>query len=217
MSSPSLPLGLAVSALVLSIAAPARAHLLPAGHATVNVVGHDAFCVGSVPVSTLESVDDDGDGTLDRAELARHEDDVRAQIEGRFSVGAGDDRAHVVRVDLVLSPEHDASPDRAEHVIFLEHVAFEGDPLNDRDVRVVWDLFGARETEHEVAVTVTLHPDGRKEMQTATLTRAQPEHLFFSKPARGEGAIGRWPVGVGGASLMVLTGIAIVGKRRRRS
>jgi hypothetical protein len=177
--------GAALVAVLSLYAATASAHLLPAGQATLRVAGDSVFSVLSVPTSALHGFDDDGDGLMSLAELDRHGADLRAEIGRRVAVG--DDRAPAttVRLDLVLSPEHDAVPDRAAHVIALVHTRLNGAP---DEVRVRWDLFGTGLDEQQVTFTASrVVEGGEPPRERATLTPTSAEHVFFAANAAARG------------------------------
>ena len=52
----------------------AQAHLMPAGHGTINVVGDKAYMVLSVPVEAFSSVEACRDGLLTAVELEASRD-----------------------------------------------------------------------------------------------------------------------------------------------
>ena len=66
---------------VLCLAGLASAHLMVAQRGTLNIVGNGAFMVMSLPVSALEGVDDDGDGSLSGAELSAHTATIGKQVK----------------------------------------------------------------------------------------------------------------------------------------
>jgi hypothetical protein len=141
------------------------------------VVGDAVFAVVSVQVSALHGWDDDGDGLLEVGELERHYDALRAEIDARFVLSDGDVRASTVRVDLVLSPQHEGAPDRADQIVALKHATFAAPPS---DLQLTCDLFGARPSEQELTFTATLHPASGPEKETAVLTPSSPDHRFFA-------------------------------------
>lgn len=120
---------LAILALLLAPVA-ASAHLMAAQRASINLVGADAFVAVVLPVAALAQADDDHDGWLTQAEVARHAPALRAWLEPRIEVrgdGAADP-AQTLALDFTVSPEHDRAPDRARHVIVLKHVRFAAVP-----------------------------------------------------------------------------------------
>jgi hypothetical protein len=205
-----LSAGARVASLVLALAslAPvtAEAHLLPSGRATLNRVGTSVFAVVSVPVSALSGYDDDGDGLLSLEELGRHEDGLRDQIRRRFDLHDGDVHPEVIRLDLALSPEHEARPDRADQVVALEHVAFSAPP---RSVGLRTDLFDPRSTDPRLTVTASRARDPATS-ESAELTPTVSSHEFLVSssvsPARWPAgtAAGVWAGLVGGAVALVL-------------
>jgi len=55
--------------LCAGLVAPAQAHLMPAQHGTLNLVGDGAYLVLSVPAAALDGADPDRDGSLSVPEL----------------------------------------------------------------------------------------------------------------------------------------------------
>ncbi len=55
--------------LCVVVVSPAQAHLMPAGHGTLNLVGEGAYLVLSVPATALGDVDRNRDGSLSVPEL----------------------------------------------------------------------------------------------------------------------------------------------------
>jgi hypothetical protein len=175
---------------------------------TVNVVGAGVFVVLSVPASALHDADadDNHDGLLDVAELERHEAALKAEIDRRLVVLDGATAARTVRVDLVLSPEHDAAGDRADHVVVLKHAELPAPPV---DLRLRCDLFGERPSERELTITATRHPASGTETQVGVLTPGTTEIAFFPPPARSPGrALLAWIDGVPRGVLVV--GVVVV-------
>jgi hypothetical protein len=188
----------------------AQAHLLPAGQGTVNVVGAELFVAVSVPTSALHDADDNGDGTLDVPELQRHEEALRAEADRRLVLRDGETVARTVRVDLILSPEHDAAGGRADHVVVLKHAALDAPP---EDLRVACDLFGAGASARGLTITATRHPaTGGVETEVAALTSGAPEHTFFPPAPRAtvSGILGgvRAPAWLAGILALVILGLA---------
>jgi hypothetical protein len=206
----------AATALTLAPRA-AHAHLLPAGQGTVNVVGAELFAAVSIPTSSLHDGDDNGDGTLDVAELQRHEEALRAEADRRLVLRDGETMARTLRVDLILSPEHDAAGSRADHVVVLKHAALDAPP---EELRVACDLFGAGASAPGLTITATRHPaTGGVETDVATLTSGAPEHTFFPPVPRAtaSGILGgarRAPVWLAGILALVILGLAHLPSRR---
>ena len=196
-----LAIGLAL--LGVLCARPADAHLMPAKQGTLNVVDSAVFGVVSVPVSALHGFDDDGDGLLEIRELERHYEALSAEVARRFVVSDGDIAATTVHVDLVLSPLHEAAPDRADQVVALEHATF---PRPPADLRLACDLFGTRASEQELTFTAKRHPASGVEAETTVLTPPSATHAFFARSGALRGGYAIAP--------LALVGLLIAGIRR---
>jgi hypothetical protein len=213
----SLPL--AALALASTLAArPAHAHLIPARQGTVNVVGAAVYTVLSVPVSALPNVDDNHDGVVDPAELERHEAELRAEIDKRLTILDGAVPARTVRVDLLLSPDHDARGERSDQIVALKHVELGAPPT---DLRVRSDLFGARESERELTITATRHPLSGTETQVGVLRPGATELALFpaAAPAPAPVATGdtsHAPRGLVALTTLCAAALALLGWSRAR-
>jgi len=160
---------------------PALAHLMPAQQGTLNVAGDSVFSVIAVPVSALHGFDDDGDGLLGTAELERHHAELEAEVDRRFVVRAGEARGKTELVNLILSPQHDASPDRADGIVALVHTRFARAP---EELAVSCDLFGAGGSERRLTLKATRRRDAVEDAESVVLTPEATEHAFFAPPAR---------------------------------
>jgi hypothetical protein len=209
VSRASVALWAALAAALTLQPRSAHAHLLPAQQGTVNVVGAELFAAVSVPTSALHDADDNGDGTLDVPELQRHEEALRAEADRRLVLRDGATLARTVRVDLILSPEHDAVGGRADHVVVLKHAALDASP---EDLRVECDLFGAGPSAPPLTFTATRHPSGGSvQTEVASLTTALPEHGFFSPAPRPSGAGSLGAVGGAPGWLVCVVALLAVG------
>ena len=181
----AVAIALAAASSVALATRPAEAHLMAAQHGTLRVLDGDVFAVLSIPVSALHGFDDDGDGVMSLAELERHQDALRGEIDRRVAIADGEGvRPRTVRVDLVLAPDHEAAQDRAGQVVALEHVAFGAAPAH---LRIGTDLFGTRDPERSLTITAS-HGPARADAETTQLSPTQPEHAFFAVPAAAAAA-----------------------------
>lgn len=159
-------------AVCLWTASTATAHLLPAQQGTVNLVGDAAFVALSVPVSAFSGVDDDGNHLLDAAELQRHLEVLRQQIDERLTVSSGAQQGRTVRIDLMLSPTHDAPVDAAAQLLVLKHVRFATEPGT---LHLHTALFGAHGPDQRLTVKATRG----SESEAVQLTVERPAFTFF--------------------------------------
>ena len=200
----------AVTTALLLGAQTARAHLIPAKQGTVNVVGAAVYTVVSVPTAALHDADDNHDGVLDVYELDRHEEALRAEVDRRLSIFDGSREAKTVRIDLILSPQHEAAGDRADQVVALKHSVLDAPPA---DLRVRCDLFGG--SDPELKITATRHPASGTQTEVAILRPGATEHAFFPEiaaPPRPARAGGWMALGA-----VAATAMAMASKGRRRA
>lgn len=161
-------------AMLIGLAAPAAAHLMPAQTATMNLVGDTAYCVVSVPASALNGVDDDGSGGVSQVEIAQHARDIALQFDRRFHV-TDDGQAGTPVMTMAWSPQTEGPPVDTAYVVVLHSVRFAAPPKNPS---VTTDLFGSGAGEGQM--TMTARRDGREETaEVAILRPGASEHRFF--------------------------------------
>lgn len=164
----------------LFVVLTAHAHLLPAQQGTLNVVGDSVFVALSIPVSTLQGFDDDQEGLLSATELERHQVRLQADIDRRLSVRNDSQTGRTVLLNLMLSPAHDQTGDRADQLIALKHVQFVAEP---RQLVLVTDLFGTGSADQQITIKATRGASGApsedKEVEAAVLTPLHTGHRFF--------------------------------------
>lgn len=165
---------LALLAALLAALAPAAAHLLPAQTATMNIVGSDAYCVVSVPLSALRGIDDNRDGRASPSEIARHSDEIARQFNAGFAVTA-DGQPGLPLMTMAWPPQTDASQPDSSYIVVLHSVRF---PAPPRHPMVKTSLFGTGAGEAQM--TMTAKHDKRAETAEAAVLRPGAEaHIFF--------------------------------------
>lgn len=175
----------------MSLAWACQAHLMPAQHGTVNIVGKAAFVALAVPVSALAAVDDNRDGRLSALELDRHNEAVVAQISARLrlSDGAAEAPAQVLQVsaepderqaDSTGAAQAHASPTTgagATYFLALVRFGFDAPPSA---LRVETDLFGHFAAEKQLTLRVTRG----SETDVVVLTPSRKAQVFFQAPGQ---------------------------------
>lgn len=159
--------------LVLGVwASQAQAHIMLANKGTVSIKGQNAYVVISVPVSTLNGFDDNQDKLIDTAELGRHADSLKTQVDSRIKFRA-DDAAPVEGVTFLLSPQTgESTDDPIDYIVAMSAQRFEKPP---QTIEIWTDLFGAAEKDQRLALTASR--DQTEEL--AVLTPERSQHRFF--------------------------------------
>ncbi|MCX8518273.1 MAG: HupE/UreJ family protein [Rhodoferax sp.] len=159
-----------------------EAHLVAAQKGSLNLVGNAAFLVLSVPVSALHAVDDDGDGSLSRAELRSHADAIGQQVTAGVQLQgpAGALPLQVVMLDIA-APEQanveQANAAAASQLLVLGR--FDGersgagvagaDAAFPPGLSLRFSLFGSKTVEQAQDMTIT------RQQETQWL-RFTPDH-----------------------------------------
>ena len=163
--------GLFCALLLLLPSGAAQAHLLPKQNATMNIVGAAAFFVVSVPVSALNGVDDNRNGTLSLAEIHAHNRDIQRQFEARFHVSSDGVPGQAV-LSWVLSPTSDGTPTEDDYVVVMHRANFAQAPAKPV---LETGLFGTGPGESQMTVTAT----HGKTTEVAILEAGAATHTFF--------------------------------------
>lgn len=169
-----------------AVLASAHAHLMEDQQGTLNIVGARGYLVLSLPVSALSGVDDDRDGRLDAAELARHSAAIERDLRARVRVSDGGVAAPLDGVLLNLSPDEHHREVAATHVVLLAVAMFPKPPLRpELEVRV----FGRAPAERAFRVVGTRRDAaGRVQEQVVRYTPETPRHGFFGPAAATKAA-----------------------------
>lgn len=91
--------------LALLHAAIAGAHLMPSGHARLNITENGIFAVFALGESSFAAADTDGDNVVSLTELDRYRNTLIATIERALWVEVDGER-HAIE-DVLLNPAHD--------------------------------------------------------------------------------------------------------------
>jgi len=162
--------------LLVGLASPAAAHLMPANNGTVSVKEHNVYTVITVPVSALSGFDDNGDNLIDTAELGRHNANLRTQIDARMHITA-DAAVAVEGLTFVVSALDGQDQDApVDYVVAMNVRRFAQPP---RIVEVWTDLFGTAKADRRLAMIAT-NPGGE---ERAVLSPGKSKHRFFSNVA----------------------------------
>jgi hypothetical protein len=157
----------------------AQGHLIVDQKGTLNFVDDGAFLVISLPVTAFEGSDDDGDGRLSFAEMARHTAAIQRQIRDRIRLSDASGAKPLEELLLNLSVPDDAPSAPATHLVAMGRFALGSsagqikqgpfEATHFEASRFEASLFGR--TEAEQTLTVTL-----KRGQQTQLLLLSPEH-----------------------------------------
>ncbi|MBO85872.1 MAG: hypothetical protein CL927_10985 [Deltaproteobacteria bacterium] len=168
-------LGGAACITLASHATAAHAHLMPAGHGTMNVVGGKAYMVLSIPVSAFSSVDACHDGTLTPRELHANRSALQQQVRSDLALHSQRPAPfEQVLFDLPAGHGHghDAGSDLVVMVVATVGTAPNGLALESR----LWGADGA-----PIKVRATVMQNGREvRREVARLSPTNAEIRFFA-------------------------------------
>ena len=164
--------GLALCGALLATA-PAQAHLMAAQKGTLNIVGDAAFLVLSMPVSALQGVDDDGDGTLSVSELRAHTDAVRSQVQAGVQLHDSMGALPLQLVMLDVAPPENTTPTAASHLTVIGRFQLRAPAappgsaqpaataavVQPMPLSLTFTLFGTAAGEQQQDLTITRQPD----------------------------------------------------------
>lgn len=161
----------------LVFASIAFAHLMVAQKGTLNLLDNGAYLVVSVATSSLENVDDDGDGLLSPEELSVHKASIIEQLKAGLQLSDANGVRPLEGLMLTLSPEDDAVENApADQLIVMGRYAltdnFEAlkEPIADGSLSFTADLWGTVASEQSLSLTIT------KNLEEEELLVVTPQH-----------------------------------------
>jgi hypothetical protein len=92
---------------VALIAAPAHAHVMPAGQGSSRIDKNHAYTMIALPVSVVHGFDDDHDGRMSDAEARAHADDIGAQLKRLVHLSDADVPETIVLQNFTLEQPGD--------------------------------------------------------------------------------------------------------------
>ena len=207
----------------------AQAHLMPAQKGTVNLMGTLAYVVLAVPAAAFAGLDENGDGLVDQAELARHQTELKARIRSGFALSQpqpGGEEQALWRDILVSLPDRDERPYAKEasqapaqsHLLVMAVASFASAP---QALLIRSELFAPGDSADLLKLTVTrMDPQGHiVSSDVGLLSPAHPAYLFFAPmPAV---LVSFWQLGLehiltGADHLLFLLALLAAGLRLRR-
>jgi hypothetical protein len=193
-------------ALLALAFAPAlsRAHLMPEGHGSSNLVGNKAYSLISVPVAVLSGFDDDGNGLISTAEALKHGPSLHRQLEKKIRLTDGHVAGKTLYQDLQVPHFDSVSSITSRSVILIRVSGWDSIP---RLLRLEADVFTKELSELQFRAI------SGDSTETAILTKSKRAHTFFGpQPAKRLEAL-KTP-GVVLAILMALYGLVAFNRRR---
>jgi hydrogenase/urease accessory protein HupE len=157
---------------------------MPAQNGTANIEGNSVFVAVSIPVASLQGIDDDGDGRLDAPELKRHQEALRTAIDRRLIITDGQKTAQTVLIDVMINPLDTVSQSsvatdiQSDQVLVLKHARFDG-ATTVTSLTVDMDFFGREPNQQQLTIKATrgLRPTLATEVKV--LTPLHPRQTFF--------------------------------------
>jgi hypothetical protein len=130
----------------------AAAHLMPAQHGTLNVVGSGGFMVLSLPVSALTGVDANNNGSLEASELQAAGDAIEQQVLAGVQLRDEQGLRPVEGLLYSLSPDSDEPGALVPQLVVMGRFALEG---AQGPLRFKLQLYGKAGNEQRTELTVT--------------------------------------------------------------
>lgn len=155
---------------------PARAHLLPVGNASLNIIDQKAYLAMSLPVDVFASIESCNDGVLTTKELSRDRERIVEAVHRGLTI-KGNTQASLSSVLLNLPTQYSDNADESEEILVMV-VAHLGE---HDDVELRWLHWSE---ELEVLHLRAAHSKGKKLLsaQYAELTESRPGVLIVKRP-----------------------------------
>jgi hypothetical protein len=130
----------------------AAAHLMPAQHGTLNMVGSGGFMVLSLPVSALTGVDANNNGSLEASELQAAGDAIEQQVLAGVQLRDEQGLRPLEGLLYSLSPDSDEPGALVHQLVVMGRFALEG---AQGPLRFKLQLYGKAGNEQRTELTVT--------------------------------------------------------------
>lgn len=162
----------------------AQAHLMPAGHGTINVVGDKAYMVLSVPVEAFSSVAACRDGLLTPGELAANHAALQQQVRTDLQLKSNSaDALEFKQVMFDLPAGHGHAGDAGEDLVVMVVAQLGGAPSG---LSLASSMWGAKGDPLKVRATVSEKGrDVRREV--LRMSPARPRAVFFASAKSAAG------------------------------
>jgi hypothetical protein len=162
--------------LVLTVTVPilpsAQAHLMVAQHGTLNIVDNGVFMVLSLPISALESIDDDNDGRISMLEFNNHRGAIIESVRQNVTLSDGQETASLQGILLSPVAPNDLTGEPISQLTVMGRFI-----LNDSAgaLRFHIGLYGRQATEQVLEITATRKRDNQKTVFELTPTASASE------------------------------------------
>ncbi len=178
---------LVMSAAVGLLAPAALAHLMPAGHGTINVVDAKAYIVVSLPVSVFGdtgSVATIDDGVMTKAELELNRELLHSAIRDRLKLDVGGQPARFKTILLNLVTGYGYPDDRGAEVTMMIVAQL---PNTVGLLSLHSQLWLGHDDPLKIQASMA-GPDGHKRVDIGQLTADAPSYTFFAQPEKTRAA-----------------------------
>lgn len=127
--------------VLLALALPASAHLMPAQNGTIHIVGDSAYNVIGVPEGAIAFADDNHDALIEPDELRAHNDAIVAAFKRDFVLTSRGQPGKAVLVYLMMPQTGGEAVTGSPYILAMQRINFTAPPT---DLRVSTHLFDAQ-------------------------------------------------------------------------
>jgi hypothetical protein len=159
--------------LLVIYSSSAHAHLMVEQHGTLKFGKGGYYFVLSLPIRSLEGVDDDADGLLSSKEFRNHYDSIVSSVDKGFVLESLS-RGQMNIEGLIINVSHSHGHTSASHVVAMGRFRIDSDL---QDLLLTTTLFGVGATEQEYQITIT-HGSNKEKI---VLSSTKPTHRLFHK------------------------------------
>lgn len=194
--------------LVLAVAQPARAHLMPAGQGAVRLVDDSAYAVISVPVAALSGFDDNHDGLVNADEINAHRADLSRQLSRILTAQNAGQPGRLIFEDLLLSHLDEPNFKGGSHIVVVRRYQW-SEAVRSFSLRA--DMFGTPATADAQLIVRGIRGE---ESEAAILSKRRNEYTFFTVPWTAFGNFimsGMQHILLGADHLMFLLTVLVIG------
>lgn len=171
----------------------AQAHMAPAGHGVVRLVGDSAYATISVPVAALAGFDDNRDGLASPLEIDRHRGLLSMQVSALLEFRSGGVAGRLLFEDMVVSHPGETGNAGEKNIIVMRRYQW-AQPVESISAKVGFFLADATRDE-----TLALRVIKGQQGELALLKRSRDSHDYFA----GSLALSKYFFGLGFEHIML--------------
>lgn len=144
------------SSFVVSVAivSQASAHMMVAQHGTLNVKDNGVYMMLSLPVSSFEDIDDDGDGKMSSSEYNKHKPNIISTVNKKVKLSNSEGLRPLQGLLIIPVVPHEPANAPADQLVIMGRFSLDKTKTeNNKNLTFEVTLFGQNATEKNYTIS----------------------------------------------------------------